>query len=47
MSSAMPVSWPQIIAIPASDTLPSFLGDNVYAHEFVHDALHFLGFPCD
>jgi hypothetical protein len=24
----------------------SVLGDNVYIHEFVHDARHFLGFPC-
>jgi hypothetical protein len=24
----------------------SVLGNNTYVHEFVHDALHFLGFPC-
>ena len=24
----------------------SVLGDNVYIHEFVHDARHLLGFPC-
>ena len=21
-------------------------GDNMYAHEFLHDARHLLGFPC-
>jgi hypothetical protein len=24
----------------------SVFGDNVYIHEFVHDARHLLGFPC-
>ena len=24
----------------------SVFGDNMYIHEFVHDARHFLGFPC-
>jgi hypothetical protein len=24
----------------------SVLGNNMYIHEFVHDARHFLGFPC-
>jgi hypothetical protein len=24
----------------------SIFGNNVYIHEFVHDARHFLGFPC-
>ena len=24
----------------------SVFGDNVYVHEFVHDARHLLGFPC-
>lgn len=24
----------------------SVLGDNMYIHEFVHDARHLLGFPC-
>ena len=24
----------------------SVFGDNMYVHEFVHDARHFLGFPC-
>ena len=24
----------------------SVFGDNTYVHEFVHDARHFLGFPC-
>jgi hypothetical protein len=24
----------------------SVFGNNMYIHEFVHDARHFLGFPC-
>jgi Probable cobalt transporter subunit (CbtB) len=24
----------------------SVFGDNMYVHEFAHDARHFLGFPC-
>ena len=24
----------------------SVFGDNMYVHEYVHDARHFLGFPC-
>lgn len=24
----------------------SIVGDDVHIHEFVHDARHFLGFPC-
>jgi Probable cobalt transporter subunit (CbtB) len=24
----------------------SVLGDNAYVHEFLHDARHFLGYPC-
>ena len=24
----------------------SMFGDNMYVHEFVHDARHLLGFPC-
>ncbi|MEO9328255.1 CbtB domain-containing protein [Gordonia aurantiaca] len=24
----------------------SVFGENTYVHEFVHDARHFLGFPC-
>ena len=24
----------------------SVFGDNMYIHEFVHDARHFLSFPC-
>lgn len=24
----------------------SVLGDNMYIHEFMHDARHLLGFPC-
>jgi hypothetical protein len=24
----------------------SVFGSNTYVHEFVHDARHFLGFPC-
>lgn len=24
----------------------SLTGQNTYVHEFVHDARHFLGFPC-
>jgi cobalt transporter subunit CbtB len=24
----------------------SIFGNNVYVHEFVHDARHLLGFPC-
>ena len=24
----------------------SVFGDNIYIHEFVHDARHLLGFPC-
>ena len=24
----------------------SVFGDNMYVHEFVHDARHLLGFPC-
>jgi Probable cobalt transporter subunit (CbtB) len=24
----------------------SLFGDNMYIHEFVHDARHLLGFPC-
>jgi hypothetical protein len=24
----------------------SVFGNNTYIHEFVHDARHFLGFPC-
>jgi cobalt transporter subunit CbtB len=24
----------------------SVFGDNMYIHEFAHDARHFLGFPC-
>lgn len=24
----------------------SVFGDNMYIHEFVHDARHLLGFPC-
>ena len=24
----------------------SLFGNNMYVHEFVHDARHFLGFPC-
>jgi hypothetical protein len=24
----------------------SIFGNNMYVHEFVHDARHFLGFPC-
>jgi len=24
----------------------SVFGDNAYVHEFLHDARHFLGYPC-
>ena len=69
MSSAVPVSRPQTVAIPVSETLPwligavlvglvlyyfigidegatSVFGNSMVVHEFVHDARHFLGFPC-
>ena len=69
MSSAVPVSRPQAVAIPFNETLPwllggavfglllyyfvgidlgatSVFGDNMYVHEFVHDARHLLSFPC-
>jgi cobalt transporter subunit CbtB len=69
MSSAVPVSRPQAVAIPFNETLPwligaalfglllyyfvgidqgatSVFGDNMYIHEFVHDARHLLSFPC-
>jgi hypothetical protein len=33
-------------AIGVDQGMTSVLGDNTTIHEFVHDARHFLGFPC-
>ena len=33
-------------ATGAALIMVAVFGDNMYAHEFLHDARHLLGFPC-
>lgn len=55
LSAASAVAWLSLTAflallllyfIGVDQGATSVLGDNVYIHEFVHDARHLLGFPC-
>jgi Probable cobalt transporter subunit (CbtB) len=32
--------------IGVDEGMTSVFGNNMFVHEFVHDARHFLGFPC-
>ena len=32
--------------IGVDEGMTSVFGNTVYVHEFIHDARHFLGFPC-
>ncbi len=55
LSAAKAVAWLSLTAFLALLVLyfvgmdqgaTSVFGDNMYIHEFVHDARHLLGFPC-
>jgi hypothetical protein len=55
LSAASAVAWLSLTAFFALMVLyfvgvdqgaTSVFGDNMYIHEFVHDARHLLGFPC-
>ncbi|MFV8162023.1 CbtB domain-containing protein [Mycobacterium sp. 134] len=55
LSAASAVAWLSLTAFFALVILyfvgvdqgaTSVFGDNMYIHEFVHDARHLLGFPC-
>ncbi|WP_166906746.1 CbtB-domain containing protein [Mycobacterium sp. DL440] len=55
LSAASAVAWLSLTAFFALVLLyfvgvdqgaTSVFGDNMYIHEFVHDARHLLGFPC-
>ncbi|GAY19197.1 CbtB-domain containing protein [Mycobacterium sp. shizuoka-1] len=55
LSAAKAVAWLSLTAFFALLVLyfvgvdqgaTSVFGDNMYIHEFVHDARHLLGFPC-
>ena len=56
LSAAKAVAWLSLTAVLALLVLwhvvgadqgaTSVFGDNMYVHEFVHDARHLLGFPC-
>lgn len=55
LSAASAVAWLSLTAFFALIVLyfvgvdqgaTSVFGDNMYLHEFVHDARHLLGFPC-
>ena len=55
LSAAKAIAWLSLTAFLALLVLyfvgvdqgaTSVLGDNMYIHEFVHDARHLLGFPC-
>ncbi|WP_443732538.1 CbtB domain-containing protein [[Mycobacterium] fortunisiensis] len=55
LSAAGAVAWLSLTAFFALVVLyfvgvdqgaTSVFGDNMYIHEFVHDARHLLGFPC-
>ncbi|OLT98442.1 CbtB domain-containing protein [Mycobacterium syngnathidarum] len=55
LSAASAVAWLSLTAFLALVLLyfvgvdqgaTSVFGDNMYIHEFVHDARHLLGFPC-
>ncbi|MUL84111.1 MULTISPECIES: CbtB-domain containing protein [unclassified Mycolicibacterium] len=55
LSAASAVAWLSLTAFFALVVLyfvgvdqgaTSVFGDNMYIHEFVHDARHLLGFPC-
>ncbi len=55
LSAASAVAWLSLTAFFALIVLyfvgvdqgaTSVFGDNMYIHEFVHDARHLLGFPC-
>lgn len=55
LSAAKAIAWLSVTAFLALLVLyfvgvdqgaTSVFGDNMYIHEFVHDARHLLGFPC-
>lgn len=55
LSAAKAVAWLSLTAVlallvlyvvGADQGVTSVFGDNMYIHEFVHDARHLLGFPC-
>jgi hypothetical protein len=55
LSAAKAVAWLSLTAFLALLVLyfvgidqgaTSVFGDNMYVHEFLHDARHLLGFPC-
>ncbi|HNM85435.1 MAG TPA: CbtB-domain containing protein [Mycobacterium sp.] len=55
LSAAKAVAWLSVTAFLALLVLyfvgveqgaSSVFGDNMYVHEFLHDARHLLGFPC-
>jgi hypothetical protein len=55
LSAAKAVAWLSLTAFFALLVLyfvgidqgaTSVFGDNMYVHEFLHDARHLLGFPC-
>lgn len=55
LSAAKTAAWLALTAFVALVVLyfvgvdqgaTSVLGDNMYVHEFMHDARHLLGFPC-
>ena len=55
LSAAKAAAWLSVTAVLALAVLyfvgmdqgaTSVFGDNMYIHEFVHDARHLLGFPC-
>lgn len=55
LSAASAVAWLSLTAFLALVVLyfvgvdqgaTSVFGDNMYIHEFMHDARHLLGFPC-
>ena len=46
MISAVIVSYLIYYIVGIDQGALSFLGSDTHIHEFVHDARHYLGFPC-
>jgi len=46
MISAVIVSYLIYYIVGMDQGALSFLGSDTHIHEFVHDARHYLGFPC-
>lgn len=46
MAGALIFGFALYYFIGLDESMTSVFGKTLYVHEFVHDARHFLGFPC-